>query len=230
MPSPERCHRIRLLLIQEIRNLLPAPPLWIMLLLLALLVGYSFLQAEQIYSQASQTARSFPQLAAGMQPLTGIFVPTFGAYYLSQTLLLPFVAIRLVGMDRQSGALKLLLQLKLAPWQLAAVKLAVLAMVWAVSLVPALSALGCWLLQGGHIHPPEILLLLLGHGLYSLVVITLAMFAATVSDSLPTAAMICLETGHPGPSVRLWERALALDPDNAVYRNNRRVAAERRRR
>ena len=49
-------------------------------------------------------------------------------------------------------------------------------------------------------------------------------------DLWATAAMVCLETGHPGLSVRLWDRALALDPDNAVYRNNRRVAAERRRR
>jgi len=89
-----------------------------MLIIVSWLVGYSFIQAVDLFSQASRTAVSFPELARGMNVLDGIFVPTFGAYYLSESLLLPFVAIRLIGLDKQSGALKLLLQLPLSPLSL----------------------------------------------------------------------------------------------------------------
>ncbi len=85
----------RVLLMQEIRALLVSPALWGMLIILSLLVGHSFIQAVELFSQASRTALPYPELAGGMNPLEGIFVPTFGAYYLVETLLLPFVIIRL---------------------------------------------------------------------------------------------------------------------------------------
>ena len=163
-----------------------------MLIIVSLLVGYSFIQAVDLFSQASRTALTFPEMASGMNPLEGIFVPTFGAYYLSQTLLLPFVAIRLIGLDKQSGALKLLLQLPLSPLALCGLKLLAMGIIWLVSLLPAALALISWHYLGGHIYPPEIITLLAGHGLYSLVVVCIAMFAAAISDSLPTAAMFCL--------------------------------------
>ncbi len=196
MPLPKdplpKHQLVRLVLIQEIRGLLLSPALWIMLIIVSLLVGYSFLQAVNLFSQASRTALSFPEMASGMNPLEGIFVPTFGAYYLSQTLLLPFVAIRLIGLDKQNGALKLLLQLPLSPLTLCALKVTAMGLVWLISLLPAASALMVWHNLGGYIYPPEITILIVGHGLYSLTVITIAMFSATISDSLPTAAMFCL--------------------------------------
>ncbi len=196
MPSleghPPKYQLARLILMQEIRGLLISPALWIMLIIVSLLVGYSFFQAVDLFSQASRTALSFPEMASGMNPLEGIFVPTFGAYYLTQTLLLPFVAIRLIGLDKQSGALKLLLQLPLSSLKLCGLKITAMGLVWLISLIPAASALIIWQYWGGHIYPPEIAVLLLGHALYSLTIITIAMFAATISDSLPTAAIFCL--------------------------------------
>ncbi len=183
----------RLVLVQEIRSLLVSPALWGMLIIVSLLVGYSFIQAVNLFSRASSTALSFPDLASGMDPLAGIFVPTFGAYYLTQTLLLPFVAIRLIGLDKQSGALKLLLQLPLSPLMLCLLKITALAgFVCLGCAIPAVSTFILWYKLGGHMYPPEIIVLIAGHGLYSLTVISIAMFAATVSDSLPTAAMFCL--------------------------------------
>jgi hypothetical protein len=192
LDPPPKHQLARLILIQEMRGLLVSPALWIMLIIVSLLVGYSFFQAVDLFSQASRTALSFPEMAGGMNPLEGIFVPTFGAYYLSQTLLLPFVAIRLIGLDKQSGALKLLLQLPLSPLSLCALKITAMGLVWLISLIPAASALIVWHNLGGHIYPPEAAILLAGHGLYALTVISIAMFAATISDSLPTAAMFCL--------------------------------------
>ena len=182
----------RILLLQEILTLLISPALWVMLTILSLLVGYSFIQAVELFSNASRTALSYPDLAAGMNPLEGIFVPTFGAYYLVETLLLPFVAIRLIGQDKQNGVLKLLLQLPPAPFFLNAVKLAAIGVVWLFILLPGVSALIIWQYLGGAVYFPEIITLVLGHALYSFTIVCIAMFAAAISDALPTAAMICL--------------------------------------
>lgn len=185
------------LLMQEIRALLVSPALWVMLVMLSLLVGYSFIQAVELFSQASRTALSYPELASGMNPLEGVFVPTFGAYYLVETLLLPFVAIRLFGQDKQNGTLKLLLQFPLSPFSLNAIKLLAMAVVWLFILLPGLSALIIWQYLEGTVYCPEILTLLLGHTLYALTVIciavfAIAVFAAAITDALPTAAVICL--------------------------------------
>jgi hypothetical protein len=177
---------------QEIRTVLVSPALWGMLIILSLLVGYSFIQAVNLFSQASQTALSYPELASGMNPLEGIFVPTFGAYYLIETLLLPFVIIRLIGQDKQNGTLKLLLQLPLSTFTLNAIKISAIGIVWLFILLPAVSVLLIWQYLGGAIYFPEILTLVLGHTLYSLTIVCIAMFATAISNTLPTAAMICL--------------------------------------
>ncbi len=196
MPSlethPAKLHLTRLLLTQELRSLMLSPALWFMLIILSLLTGYSFNQAVQLFAQASRTALSFPELASGMNPMDGIFVPTFGAYYLCETMLLPFVAIRIIGLDKQSGAVKLLLQLPLTSASLCRIKAAAMGIIWLLSLLPAVVVLILWQRFGGHIAFAELLVLLAGHGLYSMTVICIAMFAAAISDSLPTAAMICL--------------------------------------
>ena len=182
----------RILLIQEIRILLVSPALWAMLIILSLLVGYSFIQAVDLFSKASQTALAYPEFATGINPLEGIFVPTFGAYYLVETLLLPFVIIHLVGRDKHNGNLKLLLQLPLSPFALNGIKLAAMAVVWLLMLIAALSVLGIWQYLGGEIYFPEILTLILGHSLYVLTIVCIAMFATTVTSTLATAAIICL--------------------------------------
>ncbi|MEA3344495.1 MAG: ABC transporter permease, partial [Patescibacteria group bacterium] len=189
-----RFQLLRVLLIQEIRTLLVSPALWGMLVILSLLVGYSFIQAVELFSQASETALSYSELASGMNPLEGIFVPTFGAYYLVETLLLPFVVIRLIGQDKQNGTLKLLLQLPLSPFSLNCIKLSAMAVVWLLILLPGVSVLIIWYFLGGAVHLPEILTLLSGHSFYALTIVCIAMFATVITNTMPTAAMICLAT------------------------------------
>jgi len=163
-----------------------------MLIILSFLLGYSFIQAVNLFNQASQTALVYPALAGGMNPLEGIFIPTFGAYYLAETLLLPFIIIRLIGQDKQNGTLKLLLQLPLSAYSLNLLKLVAMTGAWGLILLPGISTLIIWQYLGGALHFPEILSLLSGHTLYALTIICIAMFATAISDSLPTAAMICL--------------------------------------
>src|SRR6202047_997435 len=180
------------LLMKELREVLSGRALWTMLLLLCPLVGYSFLQAVALYSEASTSARDSPVFAGGLSPLDGVLVPSFGALYLAVTLLFPFVAIRTLGHEKETGALRLLVQLPYRVSTLIAAKMAAISIAWLISIIPLVSVLIIWIVLGGHLYAPETLNLLLGHLLYGLLVGAIALFAAAISESAATAAIIAL--------------------------------------
>jgi ABC-type transport system involved in multi-copper enzyme maturation permease subunit len=163
-----------------------------MLLLVCPLVGYSFVQAVSLYSEASAATSQSPAAATTLSPLDGILVPTFGAFYVAVTLLFPFVAIRALGHEKETGSLRLLVQLPYRSSTLVLAKLAAVFAAWALVSIPAISALAMWLLLGGHLAPSETLNLLFGHLLYGLLVGVIALFAAAISESAATAAIIAL--------------------------------------
>ncbi|AYH41961.1 ABC transporter permease [Azoarcus sp. DN11] len=163
-----------------------------MLLVLSPLVGYSFIQAVSLFGEASKSALEFPELRRGMTPLDGILVPTLGSLYMAITLLFPFVAIRVVGQDKQSGAAKLAEQYPVGMGTLLTVKTLAVGVAWCLAMIPALSATAIWGVAGGHTHLPELTNLLLGHALYGFAVTGIAFFAAAVADSVATAAIVAL--------------------------------------
>src|SRR5262249_43072336 len=122
----------------------------------------------------------------------GVLVPTFGALYVAVTLLFPFVAIRALSHEKESGALSLLAQLPYGSATLIFAKLTAVMAAWLLASVPALSALVMWALLGGHLSPAETFNLLLGHALYGCLVATVALFAAAIADSAATAAIVTL--------------------------------------
>ena len=193
-PEPSRIARapLRPLLAKELCEIVGGRALWIMLLLLCPLVGFSFFQAVMLYGEASAGAQDAPVLARSLSPFDGILVPSFGAFYVGVTLLFPFVAIRALGQEKESGALRLLVQLPYPAPALIAGKLAAVAAAWAMCSVPALSTLVAWRLLGGHLAAAETLNLLLGHLLYGLLVGTIALAAAAVTESAATAAIVAL--------------------------------------
>lgn len=183
---------LRPLLKKELAEIISGRALWTMLLLVCPLIGYSFVQAVSLYSEASASALQSPSAATSLSPLDGILVPTFGSFYVAVTLLFPFVAIRVLGQEKESGSLRLLVQLPYRSSTLILVKLSAVLAAWAVASIPALSVLLIWALLGGHLAPLETLNLLFGHLLYGLLVGSIALFAATISDSSATAAIIAL--------------------------------------
>jgi ABC-2 type transport system permease protein len=183
---------VRPLVTKELREVVSGRALWTLLLILCPLVGYSFVQAVALYGEASSAARDSPVLASGLSPLDGILVPSFGALYISVTLLFPFVAIRTLGQEKESGALRLLVQLPYRAPTLIAGKMAAISVAWLVSIIPVISILLIWPLVGGHLYAPETLNLLLGHLLYGLLVGAIALFSSSVSDSAATAAIVAL--------------------------------------
>src|SRR5450631_1891736 len=194
--SPETFHvqnaPLRPLLVKELWEILSGRALWTMLLLMCPLLGYSFLQATSLYGEASVAGLRSPVLASSLSPLDGVLVPTLGASYVAVTLLFPFVAIRVLGLEKESGALRLLVQLPYRPPALIAAKLAAVLAALVLSSIPAVSALVIWGMQGGHLSAPETLNLLFGHLLYGLLVGAIALFAASVSESAATAAIVTL--------------------------------------
>src|SRR6266436_3028406 len=92
------------LLVKELWEILNGRALWTMLLLMCPLIGYSFFQAISLYGEASAAGQQSAVLASSLSPLDGVLVPTLGASYVAVTLLFPFVAIRVLGQEKESGA------------------------------------------------------------------------------------------------------------------------------
>jgi ABC-2 family transporter protein len=183
---------LRPLLAKEIREAISGRALWTMLLLLCPLVGYSFFQAVALYGEASSAARDSPALASGLSPLDGVLVPSLGALYLAVTLMFPFVAIRTLGREKETGALRLLVQLPYRVSTLVVAKMTAISVVWLIAAVPVFLVFPVWSWLGGHLYLPESLNLLFGHLLYGLLVGSIALFAAAISDSAATAAIVTL--------------------------------------
>jgi len=183
---------LRPLLGKELREITAGRAIWILLLLICPLIGYSFQQAVTLYGEASTAALQSPVLAASLSPLDGILVPTFGAFYVAITLLFPFVAIRTLGQEKESGALCLLIQLPYRASTLILAKFTAVLAAWLLASVPALSALVLWRILGGHLSGPETLNLILGHLLYGLLIGAVALFCASISEGATTAAIIAL--------------------------------------
>jgi len=93
---------------------------------------------------------------------TGSWVPTLGASYGRGHAPVSFVAIRVLGQEKESGALRLLIQLPYRSSTLIAAKLAAVLAAWVLSSIPAFSALAIWRMLDGHLSAPETLNLLSG--------------------------------------------------------------------
>ena len=165
---------------------------WLLLLMIGPLVGHSFITAVELYAEASGVGGGPAALAQGLTPLDGLLVPTFGAYDLAVTLLFPFVAIRLLAAEKESGALKLALQLPVRVSSTLAAKGLALVGGWLLAWVPGLVALILWKTYGGHLYGPETFNLLLGHLLRMMLAGGVAVAAAAIAESAASAAIVTL--------------------------------------
>src|SRR3954462_7196666 len=110
MLIPQRHAAFLWLLNKEVRELLVSRAWWVLLLGMGPLVGVSFISAVRTYGEVSGLNGTSAGVGEALSPLIGVWAPTFSACELAAVFLLPFVAIRLVAGDRQSGSLKLELQ------------------------------------------------------------------------------------------------------------------------
>jgi hypothetical protein len=182
----------RRLLEKEWRELVASRSWWVMLFAMGPLVGVSFIGAVRTYAEASGLNGTAAGIGEAFSPLVGVWAPTFSACELAAVFLLPFVAIRVVAGDRQSGALKIEMQHPMATFTRVSAKAAILVAAWIiVSAAPAIAVV-LWKLYGGNVYAPEILAVVAGHLLNAGLTIALAAAAAAATEHPSTGAILTL--------------------------------------
>src|SRR5579864_1486398 len=144
------------LLVKESRELVVSRAWWVLLVAMGPLVGVSFISAVRTYSEVSGLGGTAAGVGEALSPLVGIWAPTFSACELAAVFLLPFVCIRLVGGDRQSGALKLESQQGMPAFARIAAKAGVLAGGWFIASAAPVVAMLMWKSYGGTLYAPEL--------------------------------------------------------------------------
>jgi hypothetical protein len=188
------------------------------------LVAHSVATAMDAYAEASGVPGGAAALTQALSPLDGFVAPMFGAYAVLATLLLPFVAIRAVSAEQESGAHTLMLQGPFRVPALVMVKFAALMIVWLALWIPGAVGLAFWTAAGGHLGVAETVGVLAGHALRGAFVIALGIAAAAVSESGASAAVVALGVTLGGWALDFaatvhggWVAALAqFTPDAAL--------------
>jgi len=180
------------LLDKEWRELMVSRSWWVLLIGMGPLVGVSFISAVRTYAEVSGLNGTSAGVGEALAPLVGVWAPTFSACELVAVFLLPFVAIRMVAGDRQSGALKLELQQAMSPLARMAAKALVLLAGWLLAMLPPLSALALWKSYGGTLYAPELITLVAGHLLNAGLTISLAAAMSSFTEHPSTAAILTL--------------------------------------
>lgn len=212
------------LLAKEWRELMASRAWWLMLLAIGPLVGVSFISAVTAYGELSGVNGTAAGVGEAFSPLIGIWAPTFSACELAAAFLLPFVGIRLVAGDRQSGALKIELQHPLSSMTRLSIKAAVLMAGWLIATIAPAIGVALWAGYGGSIYAPELLTVIAGHLLNAGLTIALAATAAAVTEHPATAAIVTLTVTvgtwlinfAAAVSGGWWERAAAFTPTAMV--------------
>jgi len=177
---------------KEWRDLVSSKSWWVLLVAMGPLVGVSFISGVRTYADLSGLNGTALGVGEAFSPLVGVWAPTFSACELAAAFLLPFVAIRLVSGDRQSGALKLELQHPMPPFARMSAKAVVLLIGWLIASVPAAIAVVLWRSYGGSIYPPELIAVIAGHMLNAGLTIGLGAAAAGMTEHPSTAAIVTL--------------------------------------
>jgi hypothetical protein len=212
------------LLEKEWRELLTSRAWWVMLVLIGPLVGVSFISAVRTYAELSGYGGTADGVGEAFSPLVGIWAPTFSACELAAAFLLPFVAIRVVAGDRQSGATKLELQQPMPMFWRMGAKAIVLITGWLIASLPTVAAVVLWRSYGGSVYRPELGAVVVGHLLNAGLTIALASAAASLTDHPSTAAIVTLSVTVGTWIVNfiaavqggIWERLAGFTPTAMV--------------
>jgi ABC-2 type transport system permease protein len=214
----------RWLLRKETRELTSSRAWWVLLAAMGPLLGVTFISAVRTYGEASGLGGTAVGVGEAFSPLVGIWAPTFSACEVAAVFLLPFVAIRIVAGDAQSGAAKIEMQHPMPAAARIAAKALVLLAAWIVASAPAAIAVALWKSYGGTIYPPELATVVLGHVLNAGLTIAVAAAASAVSEHPSTAAILTLSVTVgtwilnfiAAVQGGVWERIAAYTPPAMV--------------
>lgn len=173
-------------------GIIRSKPLYILLFLECFFVGFSYIQAIDLYREASLAAQESPGLASGLSPFDGFLVPLFGAHSVLISILFPFLTIRQIAVEYERGSYKILDQISSRglPQIMSAFVVSLFA--WVLSLIPILIAIAHWLTGSGHISFSEVAVLLIGHGAFALTIISISLLVAHIMRQTSPAVIIVL--------------------------------------
>ena len=221
---PSRRSAFAWLLEKEWRELLSSRAWWILLFTMGPLVGVSFISAVRTYAEASGLNGTAAGVGEAFSPLVGVWAPTFSACELAAAFLLPFVAIRVVAGDRQSGALKLEMQHPMSSFTRVGAKALVLLAAWIVASLAPVAAIVLWRSYGGSVYAPELATVAAGHLLNAGLTIAIAAAMASIAEHPATAAILTLSVTVGTWIINfiaavnggIWERAAGYTPTAMV--------------
>jgi ABC-type transport system involved in multi-copper enzyme maturation permease subunit len=183
---------VRTLLGKELRELASSRAALFVALAAGPLVAHGYSTAMDAFAEASGVPGGPAALTQQLSPLDGFVSPTLGAYALLATLLFPFVAIRSVSAEKESGAHILTLQGAPRVPAIVMSKFVALLLVWVVLWVPGTLALAFWSGAGGHLAGPETVGVLFGHFARGAFVAALGICCAAAAESGASAAVLAL--------------------------------------
>ncbi len=180
------------ILIKELKDFFRSRLSVIYFSLLFVIIVYSFYSAVDLYSKASINAINNPIYASGFEPVSGVFVPTFGGFFLILSLLLPFIFVQFINKEKKYNTMVLISQFPLSLSKIYLIKLLAGILIVIISIVSFIPLLYIWLSIGGHISFNELLLLISGYFLYSLFVIGVSFFSISIFKTSAQASIFSL--------------------------------------
>ncbi len=181
-----------ILLFKEIKDFLKSKTTYIFIILLAIILSYSFYSAVDLYSKASLTAVKDKLYAQGFEPASGIFVPTLGGLFILLSLFAPFVFIQSLINEKHNNTLLLLAQMPFSTKGIFYIKSLSSFIILIGFILLTLPIFIYWHLIGGHIPYSEALLLLSEYMLYGLFIIAVSFFSASIFKTHAQASIFSL--------------------------------------
>jgi ABC-type transport system involved in multi-copper enzyme maturation permease subunit len=182
---------MKLVLIKkELNDLLKSKTAALFIILYSSLISYSFYTAVDLYSKASLGASKNPIYATGFEPVLGVFVPTFGGWFMIISLLAPFLFIQSINKEKKYNTIVLLTGLPESLNKILFIKFFSAILFLLILLILILPVFVIWYSAGGYIPITEVLLLITGHLLYAILIVSISFFCSSIfSDSTQASIM-----------------------------------------
>jgi ABC-2 type transport system permease protein len=169
---------------------------WIAAAIAALVVGHGFVLAVDLYSAASRAALANTLMRKELDPLSGVVRPMLGGCQLAVALLVPVIAARLLAVEKERNTFGAAALAAGSPGRVALRR--VVSAFAAASLVllgPIVLAV-LFVIVGGHLDGPELVVAFTGHLLHVAFVATASVAAAawtrTVAQATTLAILVSL--------------------------------------
>ncbi len=177
---------------KEINDFLKSKTSILFIILFSSIISYSFYSAVDLYSKASIAAIDNPLYAAGFEPVSGIFVPAFGGFFIIMSLIAPFLFIQPISFEKNHNTITLIAQFPMSLKTVFVVKFISATVFLLIIMVFLLPIFIIWYLIGGHLPFAEIILLFLGYFLYGLLIISISFFSSSVFNNNAQSSMTAL--------------------------------------